>query len=1513
MATKINTGNRNEIKQENSKERIKQVNSKEKIKQENNNETKQVNNNETKQEIEIDGQSLTIEDIINVSRNGYKVYISKSIHDSLTGFNNSACLKDDDYARFKDDDYTPFKDDDYARFKDKDIKEYDKDLYDIINMDIETSALAINDPLPYDICRAVLLLRINTLLSLEQFGNVRPVVINIMVQMLNSGVIPCLPYRISLYLLSSLVLLLSYDSDSIGDVGIKAYYKSNIIILTDGSIRNITGDGSIRDKIAKVEEDVSNKNIKNLKSIPSTSLRSIPDKSVRNIPDKSVRTTTSNENVVIMSGIDAMRMANISSIKLTRQECLSIISGSIVATAIACINLFDAEKLLQTSTAAASLTMEALMSTPISEGIANITGSAKPLEKSSGSINNAIAIPLVTSGSELCSNTSSEPGLCSNISPELGLCSTTLDPESSNGVVQGQVQIARQVKKLTKNSLLISSNNKTQDIQSIRCVPQVYGAIWLKLKQVRSIIQDTINSVDVEEIITFEMDTLKSMIFEIGKISERRIIRLSDEKFNNGLSCLSRSLRCIGPNYVPRHIASSLSCENYSLSLPSGLRSGLSPSDLRSGSGIVIGELTSLDPSLSSAVISGMNAHKILRNTEKILAIELFGGSIGVYIRLKKLAEIAIIPFLGNSIVTDKDLTSRVTDECLANKVTDECLTSKVISDDIDSKGKDKDEEDKKVTSKSALKKAARKEAKAKAKENRLNARMNISYSESTTLSGTQTSSSSNKSLPMIQPLLNESKSLLATESTSLLPTETKSLTTEAKPITLGQGTNCIYKLINDCTYNGSNNALISARSINKIIKLITSNYWFSELDTLLSLIRKDKDASTTASIALSIPPGTRDFSPAQMKIRHECINIIKSVFELHGGQELDTPAFEKREILLGKYGNETNKLVFDLVDQGGQMLTLRYDLTVPFARYMAMNNLMRMKRYQIAKVWRRDNPSMAQGRYREFYQCDLDFAGNGKLMLYDAEILSTLCDVLKRLFVYVDLRSINGITATADKPDNGVIARPNNGVIATPNKSANMLGALKGCESESATPLEHSSGSATPLEHSSGSATPFFKIKISHRQLLTGLLEFCGVGVTEFSGVDYSRNKEKLMNQVCSSIDKLDKHPWYEIKKELFDRGLKSDVISRIGELMTISGPCEDVLNNLNKIFAYDENDENKPYISKIKNSLYEMKVLFGYLKIFGCLDYMEFNLSLARGLDYYTGVIFEAVCNFADSDSEGVESVKDINTNSSEIGDVKNKKNVDGKKKFINGKDDKDSKCGKNVNDCNRDVRGDKGNINGNKDNKCIKDVSDCNRNIKCDRDINDGKCDRDIKDNDKDTKVNKSKNTNTKSTMGSIAAGGRYDGLIGMFREDKHKIPSVGCSIGIERIFAIMEQKLLRNIKGDNRKKNRESFAQVLIHYLEDKSNATLESAMKLCSELWNAQITAEIRNDTHKLDLKSQIEYCLNNEIPCMVVIGQVELKRGTINIRTMKFDNTVGDIIEQPRADAIIYLKSYLAR
>uniref|UniRef100_A0A674CVA1 histidine--tRNA ligase n=1 Tax=Salmo trutta TaxID=8032 RepID=A0A674CVA1_SALTR len=175
--------------------------------------------------------------------------------------------------------------------------------------------------------------------------------------------------------------------------------------------------------------------------------------------------------------------------------------------------------------------------------------------------------------------------------------------------------------------------------------------------------------------------------------------------------------------------------------------------------------------------------------------------------------------------------------------------------------------------------------------------------------------------------------------------------------------------------------------------------------------------------LSFHLSQGTRDYNPKQMAIREKVFNTIISCFKRHGAENIDTPVFELKETLTGKYG-EDSKLIYDLKDQGGELLSLRYDLTVPFARYLAMNKVTNIKRYHIAKVYRRDNPAMTRGRYREFYQCDFDIAGQYDPMIPDAECLKIVHEILSELELgdfrikVNDRRILDGMFAVCGVPD---------------------------------------------------------------------------------------------------------------------------------------------------------------------------------------------------------------------------------------------------------------------------------------------------------------------------------------------------------------------------------------------------------------------------------------------------------------------------------------------------------------
>lgn len=147
----------------------------------------------------------------------------------------------------------------------------------------------------------------------------------------------------------------------------------------------------------------------------------------------------------------------------------------------------------------------------------------------------------------------------------------------------------------------------------------------------------------------------------------------------------------------------------------------------------------------------------------------------------------------------------------------------------------------------------------------------------------------------------------------------------------------------------------------------------------------------------LRTPKGTKDLNPQDSAFYNEIISRVQSIFEQHGAVNINTPIIELKDVLCNKYG-EDSKLIYDLKDQGGDICALRYDLTVPFARYLATNKTAKIKRYQVGQVFRRDQPSIAKGRLREFTQCDFDIAGSYLPMLADAEVICVANRCIKSL-----------------------------------------------------------------------------------------------------------------------------------------------------------------------------------------------------------------------------------------------------------------------------------------------------------------------------------------------------------------------------------------------------------------------------------------------------------------------------------------------------------------------------------
>ena len=299
-----------------------------------------------------------------------------------------------------------------------------------------------------------------------------------------------------------------------------------------------------------------------------------------------------------------------------------------------------------------------------------------------------------------------------------------------------------------------------------------------------------------------------------------------------------------------------------------------------------------------------------------------------------------------------------------------------------------------------------------------------------------------------------------------------------------------------------------------------------------------------------SIPKGTRDFSPVEMAKRNYIFDTIKEVYALYGFQQIETPAMESLQTLMGKYGEEGDKLLFRVLNSGDYMskLTdeelnernslrlsskicekgLRYDLTVPFARYVVMHReelQMPFKRYQIQPVWRADRPQ--KGRYREFYQCDADVVGSDSL-LNEVELMQIVDTVFTRFGVRV-------------------------------------------------------------------------QIKINNRKILSGIAEVIG-------------EPDKIVD-ITVAIDKLDKIGLDKVNEELKADGISDEAIEKLQPIIALSGTNEEKLQVISEVLATSELG-----MKGVEETRYILDMLNGTLN-----NEIQLDLTLARGLNYYTGAIFE------------------------------------------------------------------------------------------------------------------------------------------------------------------------------------------------------------------------------------------------------------------------------------------------
>ena len=406
---------------------------------------------------------------------------------------------------------------------------------------------------------------------------------------------------------------------------------------------------------------------------------------------------------------------------------------------------------------------------------------------------------------------------------------------------------------------------------------------------------------------------------------------------------------------------------------------------------------------------------------------------------------------------------------------------------------------------------------------------------------------------------------------------------------------------------------------------------------------------------------GVKDVLPEELLARNQLMQTLVAVFERYGFGPLETPAMEYLDILLGKYGTEGDKLIYKLAYKGGETLALRYDLTVPLSRVVAMNPDLPMpfKRWQVQPVWRADRAQPAQGRFREFIQCDVDTVGTASLAA-DAENVAVVHDGIRAL----------GIDD--------------------------------------------------------------FLVRINNRKLLAGIREWAGIAPAQEA-------------DLFRSIDKLDKIGLDGVRAELAKLDLPAEPVEKVLGVMEITGAPEEVLARAEATLAGSERAAEG--VSELR------ELLEGVAALGVALDRMQIDLYLTRGLDYYTGPIYE------------------VNLTSIE--------------KF------------------------------------------------------------------------------------GSLAGGGRYDDLAGVY--GNATVPATGVSIGLSRVLSALRKLDLL--------KSRTTTSQVLVARLED---TPIAECLRICSELRAGGIACETYYDPDRL--KKQFQLAERKGIPIVALAGASELAAGTVNLK-----------------------------
>lgn len=300
---------------------------------------------------------------------------------------------------------------------------------------------------------------------------------------------------------------------------------------------------------------------------------------------------------------------------------------------------------------------------------------------------------------------------------------------------------------------------------------------------------------------------------------------------------------------------------------------------------------------------------------------------------------------------------------------------------------------------------------------------------------------------------------------------------------------------------------------------------------------------STTLKTLMHAPRGTVDIVGKDCVIMNDIFNRIRQTMKIHGIDELQTPIMEHTRVLQGNYG-EDEKLIFNLKEDGGTPKSLRYDHTGPFGRFLAQHKLVRFSRFTIGPVFRQDNVNVSSGRYRQFYQADLDIAGVYASMIPDATVVTVFMTTLKSMDI-----------------------------------NCNML--------------------------------------VNHRKILDGIFLICDV-------------PEAKLRPVCSGIDKLDKHPWEVVESELVnEKDIPIEVAAKLKTFFAVqvSDPSFDTFKKAiteNPIFKAAEGSSG---YNMLMEGINDLDCLMGYLNA-DVLAGIRWTISLARGLDYYTGMIFEVIC---------------------------------------------------------------------------------------------------------------------------------------------------------------------------------------------------------------------------------------------------------------------------------------------